>query len=309
MVSSHQGFAVMGRSVVGTVDGRHWTSLYDAPEDLSYVDAIDASHLWVAGAHSVFASSDGGRHWTKSAGAVPVVTVHFVNVALGWAVGRNSLLTTSDGGVSWRSVTSPCPVDRVCFDDAQHGWIATHTNIYATRDAGVHWSLALAGNDPSTVNGVGIDVQCAPDHSAWILFDGRNGATGHDSYVGYRCPASGACRPVVRENFYSPSVPGIDGPGSAPGPFSVIDAHTAVFVGYTGPLDQPMSMMLLGDDGRQRGATLVVPDGPPAAEPRSVSFVSGDRGWIVDVVPGAAHILATTDGGKTWTQQYSTLVH
>ena len=71
MVSSHQGYAVMGRSVVETVDGQHWTSLYQAPEDLSYVDAIDASHVWVVGAHSVFASSDGGRHWTKSTGTIP----------------------------------------------------------------------------------------------------------------------------------------------------------------------------------------------------------------------------------------------
>ena len=51
--------------------------------------------------------------------------------------------------------------------------------------------------------------------------------------------AGGACRQVVLENFYQPPVPGIDGPGSGPGPFSVVYAHTAVFVGYTGPLDHP----------------------------------------------------------------------
>ena len=62
---------------------------------------------------------------------------------------------------------------------------------------------------------------------------------------------------------------------------------------------------MLGDDGRQRGPALVLPDGSPAGEPRSVTFVSRDRGWIVDVVVGAAHILATYDGGTTWTRQYS----
>jgi photosystem II stability/assembly factor-like uncharacterized protein len=306
MVSSHRGYAVIGRAVVGTVDGQHWTQLYRAPDDLSYVDAVDAAHVWAVGAHSLFASSDGGGHWSASSGSpAPVLTVHFVDADRGWAVAKNSLLQSTDGGRSWRGVTSPCPVDRVCFDDGQHGWVATHTSIYATSDGGAHWSLALAGRDPSAVNGVALDVQCASDHSAWILFDGRNGATGHDAYIGYRCAANGACRPVVRENFYSPPVPGIDGPGSSPGPFSVIDAHTAVFVGFTGPLDQPMSTMLLGDDGRQRGPTLVVPDNPLGGEPRAVSFASRDRGWVVDVVVGESHILATTNGGTTWTRQYS----
>lgn len=66
-----------------------------------------------------------------------------------------------------------------------------------------------------------------------------------------------------------------------------------------------MSMVLLSDDGRTRGPKMVVPDGPTEAEPYAVSFTSRDRGWLVDTLAGAAHILATTDGGRSWRVQYA----
>ena len=146
------------------------------------------------------------------------MTVHFVNVALGWAVGRNSLLTTSDGGTSWRSVKSPCPVDRVCFDDAaaRMGRDA-HRHLPVRVTVARHWSLALAGKDPSAVNGVALDVQCAPDHSAWILFDGLNGATGHDAYIGTGVRRAARADRWCARTSTRRRCPGIDGPGSARG--------------------------------------------------------------------------------------------
>ena len=307
MVSSKVGYAVIGHAVVGTVDGVHWKSLYLSPESLSFVDAVDANHVWALGSRSLFTSVDGGRNWTVSPkSAVPLSTVHFVGANDGWSVTDGMLLQTSTGGHAWQAAPSPCPVDRVCFDNAQHGWIVTGSRAYKTDDGGAHWSPALSAGTGSSLGGDVIDVQCTSDNSAWILFDNHEGAGGHISYAGYRCRQDGACALVIRNNFYPPVVPGTDGPGASPGPFSVIDDHTAVFTGYTSALQEPMSMVLLSDDGRTRGPALVVPDGPPEqATPAAVSFTSRERGWIVDTLNGAAHIIATTNGGRTWSVQYA----
>ena len=79
----------------------------------------------------------------------------------------------------------------------------------------------------------------------------------------------------------------------------------AVIVGYTGPLDQPMSMVLMTADGHTRGPVQVVPDSSTGVSPVAVIFTDRDRGWLVDTVSGAAHILAMANGGRTWSMQLS----
>ena len=306
MVSSTAGYAVIGHTVVGTVDGRHWNPLYLAAENLSYVDAVDANHVWAVGSRSLFTSVDAGRRWRVSPrSAVHLARVHFIDANRGWAVSNNTLLHSTTGGRVWQAVPTPCPVDRVCFDDPQHGWLATHQSVYETSSGGARWKLVFAvRNRTIAPAGAPSDVQCTPANDAWILFNGNGCGLGTCPYIAYRCAASETCTPVAEEVPSSGSDP-LQGPGSGPGPFSVIDDHTAVFMGFTGPLAQPMSVMLLTDDGRTRGPKMVVPDGPTEAEPHAVSFTDRDRGWIVDTLVGTAHIIATTNGGQTWSVQYS----
>jgi photosystem II stability/assembly factor-like uncharacterized protein len=305
MVSAQRGYAVVARTVVGTVDGQHWNRLYRAGEDLSYVDAVDSMHVWAVGTHSLFISTDGGGHWTAIATPAPFRMVHFVNVARGWAGADGSLLTSFDGGQSWQNASAPCRVDRVCFADSLHGWAASRTSAYVTVDGGAHWSRRLAVGDPNFANANALDMQCTPTNAAWILFDSNNHAAGSDGYAGYRCPPSGACRVVV-QNFLAAAPAGTSGPGSTPGPMSVIDEHTAAFVGYTGPVDNPTSIMIVGNDGRDHGQIHQVAATSTGQVPaQGVSFVSADRGWMVggDSTIGTP-LLATTDGGKTWKVQY-----
>ena len=306
MVSDHSGYAVAGRSIAKTVDGTTWATLYGADDDLSFVDAVDAAHAWAVGAHSVFVTTDGGAHWdTRSTAPYVLSTVHFVDAEHGWAVGDASLLRTDDGGRTWHLAPAPCPVDRVCFNDAEHGWLAARVSLYRTGDGGAHWSRALVVKEPSSLRGVATDVQCTPAGDAWVQFDGNNCGAGTCAYVGYRCTSDGVCVVIEKNVDTTPGSPAIPGPGSTPGPFSVIDDHTAVFAGFTGPIDNPVTMMLLSDDGRTSGPVHAVPDGPGQPTPFAVSFTSRERGWLVDGVAGKAHILATTDGGKTWTVQYA----
>ena len=304
MVSTQRGFTVVARTVVGTIDGQHWNPLYRAAQYLSFVDAVDSVHVWAVGTHSLFTSTDGGGHWLATRTPVSFHMVHFVNPALGWAVGDGSLFESADGGRSWQKTASPCPVDRVCFSDSLHGWVAGRTAAYVTVDAGAHWSRQLDPRDPSFANGFTLDLQCTPTNAAWILIDSDNPGAGSDGYAGYRCPPSGGCRLVV-QGLLANAPPDTGGPGSTPGPFSVIDEHTAAFVGYTGPVENPTSIMTVADDGRLRGPVYRVVDGPPQqATPQSVSFASRDHGWLVDGQTVGSHILATTDRGRTWTVQY-----
>lgn len=305
MVSAHGGFAVAGRTIVGTVDGRAWTVLYSAPDDLSFVDAIDADHVWAVGARFLFASFDGGKHWTASTPPIALEMVHFVDAANGWGVAQGSLLRSTDGGHSWRVTTAPCPVDRACFRDTLDGWIATHDTVQQTADGGRTWFVALKVTDPGANRGVALDVQCTTTGGAWVLFNGNNQVSGREGYAGYRCTHASVCGVVVRNNSFPPVVADSYGPGASPGPFSVIDDHTAVFVGFSPLLTPATSTMLVSADGRSRGDVLAMPDGPPSQSvPNAASYTSDAAGWIIDGASGEWHILGTTNGGKTWTVQY-----
>jgi len=84
----------------------------------------------------------------------------------------------------------------------------------------------------------------------------------------------------------------------------------AVFVGYTPPLDNPTATIVATHGGRTLGEVRPVP--LAQFTPSGASFVSLERGWIVGAVDGTGVtlatgprvILATSDGGRTWTTQH-----
>jgi hypothetical protein len=90
------------------------------------------------------------------------------------------------------------------------------------------------------------------------------------------------------------------GPGSYPGPFSVIDPSSAFLLSPT-PAAEAVGGVLVSD-----GVSAGVPEIPASVlfEPASVSFASLSRGWAVGRdAAGRAVILATGDGGRHWTRQ------
>jgi hypothetical protein len=97
-----------------------------------------------------------------------------------------------------------------------------------------------------------------------------------------------------------------DGPGSEPGPFSVISADTAAFVGYTPPANGWGAAPL---DVASRGGARLTSAGDIAAinEPLAAAFVSTSRGWVVgeNLKARTVEIEATRDAGRTWTTQYT----
>ena len=316
MAGDSRGFAVIGRTILATTDGHNWSPQYASSETLRYVDAVDPEHVWVLGSRSMFATSDGGQHWLVLARPpVGLTSVHFVDIRSGWAVGDGQLFRTSDSGRSWTRRATPCPADQACFSDPSGGWIASSHRLFRTDDGGNDWRLVLAMSDQDSARAAS-DLQCTPSHDAWVLFVGDGGAMSQEAQVGYHCAPERACTPILTESYFpepsvvfpEPSVVAPAGPGAYPGPFSAINDHVAVYVGNTGATPQAMmSTVLFSDDGHTEGQNQPISTAPqPTSWAYGASFTNTGRGWIVAAIGNDTEIIATNDGGHTWTTQYKT---
>lgn len=206
--------------------------------------------------------------------------VTFVDRQHGWAVGdRGVVLSTDDGGAHWHPQRSgvDCPLLSVSFVDPQRGWIVggratplahrTEGVVLRTIDGGITWQP--------------VDATTLPRLTKVEFFDAAHGvAAGYGS------------------NFY-PS-----------GLFSTADggkSWQAVAPGghYTwlaGDFVSPTSGVLAGGHGERfvladrklLPAPAAMADGRPVAD---MAMTDGSSGWMVG---GDGMVLATRDGGTTW---------
>ena len=121
--------------VLGTSDGRTWSTLGMLPDIVQSIDFVDAVHGWATTLHRVsidprpdavsrlYATDDGGRTWTPlfhATGVFPRLLVDFVDDQRGWMLGNDqgtyctmggcgdyTLYQTIDGGRTWFIEQSP----------------------------------------------------------------------------------------------------------------------------------------------------------------------------------------------------------
>jgi photosystem II stability/assembly factor-like uncharacterized protein len=320
-----QGSAVVaGRdAILATRDGgRTWRRVWAGAADLRDVNFSSASSGWVLGDGVVLATGDGGQHWRTlpEPAAGPLRRVHFVSRSEGWGVaggaeqggdgpmaptGATRLVHSVDGGRSWTVLAAPAAPQSVCFTSAADGWLASGTRVWRSTDGGRSWggapafTLKVAGGGPP----FRAELQCAAPSAAWVQFSGGGAAAGHSPYALYTTRDGGAhWRGVLAEGTTLATQLRLPaGPGSYPGPFSVIDPSRAFVLSPT-PAAATVGAVLAGGDG-QLTPLPVIPDARLQA-PTSVSFASATRGWAVGRdAAGRAVILATTDGGAHWTRQ------
>jgi photosystem II stability/assembly factor-like uncharacterized protein len=308
--------------------GRTWARQYSGTAALQQLDFTDAAHGWAAGLGTLLRTTDGGATWTAlpaprlSGHCLALGSVHFVSPDLGYAIAAGGqLLRTTDSGVTWAPVPgAPASLQGVCFSGPRDGYVGGPGRIWRTTDGGATWSLAFT--EPAVAPGQAAaarqpagdtpELQCAGQDAAWVLFRGTGAAMLHAPYLAYATSDGRAWHGVLEETMLEsalrPAVHLPDGPGTEPGPFSVISADAAAFVGYTPPANgwgaAPLDMATNG------GSTLKsAGDVPAVNEPLAAAFLTPAQGWVVgeNLKTGRFAIEATTNAGRTWTTQYATM--
>jgi photosystem II stability/assembly factor-like uncharacterized protein len=332
-VSAKQGWAVGQDTILATADGgARWTAQLSGRLNLTSADFISGQDGWAVGTTSLLATTDGGAHWTALPEPCPVIrSVHFVSPSTGFAVagGVNvsgavptvpatggRVLATRDGGHAWYPLATPANAQSVCFSDSRHGWLGAGGLLYRTADGGAHWTVltsmtgALGSGYPADMN-----VECANDGAAWALRVGPGAAMSQDPHVGFHADQAGATPIFAEQYFQTPGgKPTAESPGSDAGPFSAIDASSAVFIDWCsacGPGTAPW------DIATNSGSTLTKAGNVGAiTQPLAASFLSSRVGWVAgseSVFPASAkgttktqaRIVATTDGGRSWHIEYA----
>jgi hypothetical protein len=137
-----------------------------------------------------------------------------------------------------------------------------------------------------------------------VRFDSNDHYGGHSPYALYTSGDGGAhWRGVLSTLGAVLPVHLPAGPGSYPGPFSVIDPERAFLLSPT-PAAEATGAVLISQGSRLRRLPDIPEATPSTISPLSVSFASATRGWVVGTGgAGRAVILATSDGGHHWQSQ------
>lgn len=300
---------------------------------LNDIFMLDARLGWAVGDRGVIlATSDGGRHWLRQASPVvsPLSAVWFVDELHGWVVGgatvpythstRGVALHTSDGGLSWRRLPTPMlpALADVRFFDARRGLAVGQgstlfpSGLFQTHDGGRRWDpaptdqanhwhattylsageglLVGEGGAAAAVTRGDFSPQSLPDHAGRacrgvaLLRDGRGWLVGDRGLLLTTADAG--------RSWASPT-------GAAPlGQQRDFDFSDVAAQGeHVWTVGSPGTMVLHSDStGRSWGlqATNVT------APLRAITFLNERRGWAVG---GFGTIIATEDGGRTWSVQ------
>jgi photosystem II stability/assembly factor-like uncharacterized protein len=299
--------------------GRRWARIWHGPQELHQVDFVTARTGWALGQGILLGTVDGGQHWRQL--GQPRVgrlrQVHFASPVQGWGVAggadqhdersvqATTLVHTSDGGRTWSALAAPAPPQSVCFTAPGDGWLASDRRVWRSGDGGRSWgsrpsfTLPVLASEPPFF----AELQCARPGAAWVRFDSNDHYAGHGPYALYTSGDGGAhWRGVLSTLGAVLTVRLPEGPGSYPGPFSVIDPQRAFLLSPT-PAAETTGAVQISQGGNQlqrlpdiKGTTLFMP--------HSASFASATRGWAVGAnLAGQAVLVATTDGGRSWHSQ------
>jgi photosystem II stability/assembly factor-like uncharacterized protein len=295
---------------------------------------IDDKEGWIAGDEGVILHTiDGGKHWERQATGVraSIRSVCFLDPFKGWAVGREELpygagsagvvLYTNDGGVEWkRQLRNALPgLNQVRFVDAKTGFFLGDgsdlhpSGVFKTTDAGRSWEAVPGPRTTSWLAGDFYDAKtgvlgggssrlgtCRNDKTTLTPF--ADELSGRDvtslQILGKKTLA------VAQGGLILTSVSG----GSA-WDFAKTKLPTEVLANLdfhclhavkdqVWVVGRPGSVVLNSKDAGTTWSLIKTGHSLPL---HGVFFFDERLGWAVG---DAGTILASTDGGKTWTTQH-----
>lgn len=256
-------------------------------------------------------------------------TVDFVSPTKGWAVvggadletvagppspfeaGR--LMKTGDGGRTWTLQVwpvsaTPADVQSVCLLDATHGWLGSDTAVWQMLPGDSGWYFLWQ----APLNPEGrwdARVGCAGPSLVWVLFVNEAGAANHKPYVLYRSTAGGQnWTAIFAEAYTGPSYPTVrpqaPEPGSYPGPFDAVNERVLFLLAWDSSGNGTVNLVRTDDGGRSWQVRPIPPLAGGSPSHLGLSFVDGSHGWVISGPAGQEKIVATTEGGSTWREEY-----
>ena len=230
----------------------------------------------------------------------------------GWAAGGNpALQRTDDRGATWSpacvptaAVKGPGAFRGIDFAaDGQHGWVvggsATEAVALRTVDGGQHW---LLGKLPAGIAGTLDAVAFADAAHGW--------AVGHLTGTG-PANAAGGLALVTSDGGVTWTAQTLPADVGRLNRVAVVDPTHAWTVGVA---LNGSPLVLATTDAGATWAGQTIPAGV-ARDLRDIAFVDRQHGWAVgssttapppNAISGIGVVLATADGGVTWTQQATT---
>ena len=237
--------------------------------------------------------------------------MHFIDASTGWAVGdQGTVVHTTDGGAHWTAQTSGVADDLtgVTFTDAQSGWATGVTSypgsdsvtgvIIHTADGGQLWTTQATPVSDAGLGGVAFadslhglavgEVQGDSSDNVTVILGTDDGGT-----------------TWTEQHSYNPPEVQNTGDGVLNG-VACTDADHAVAVGGGSGATEIFRTV----DGGATWTRLVKPAAWSVCL-SDVDFVDADHGWAVGQGPApvgagtvitAGTVIATTDGGATWTK-------
>jgi photosystem II stability/assembly factor-like uncharacterized protein len=296
-VDARHGWAGGRGGLVGTKDGRRF--VVESHAHVVGLSAVDRRHAWaITNGGGVLRTTD-GVHWRRLV-SPHLVRLRFVDARRGFALTRRGILVKSvDAGVIWRRMHAPGTVQSFCFSDARNGIVARGGKVWLTHDGGRRWQKRKLLPDRG---GYPVPETGCRGSDRWVLFH-EGVAAGSEGYVVFRSRDAGASwRPVLAnlDLAFTRRAPRIS-PGYS-GPFDVLGAGRAVFVGICGPCGkQPTGTIARTSNGGRSWQRATPFDGVWVD---AISFLDVRRGFALTSSrrgrPRAGAIWRTSDGGRTW---------
>ena len=149
------GMASTGTRIFHSADGNTWQDTLapaGAAPARAFVPGLPTGRVYLAGAHGLFASIDGGRNWSRlGEGVLPEAPVGVLVVTAGpsetvYAVIDGKVWASGDGGQTWRTrgaASQPARVDALVVDSDQDGrmWSVAADQVFVSDDAGENWKV------------------------------------------------------------------------------------------------------------------------------------------------------------------------
>ncbi|MBM3147705.1 MAG: hypothetical protein FJ000_07405, partial [Actinobacteria bacterium] len=243
-------------------------------------------------------TADGRWHWQNP---LPhgnqMADLCFVDAHHGWAVGAGgTILATDDGGASWVSQRSGTTrgLRVVCFVDRLHGWAAGEfETVLATSDGGRTWRRQHVAVLREGVNYVGkLTAMSFPD-----------------ALHGWICGSENTLMSTVDGGRTWRTVHFDVGRGGFPSYLA-----GAKLVDFVDAKHGWIHAWRVARGGAEDATLARTTDGGVSWQPvtvpgrwqiRTLDFVDKDNGWAAN----DGQVFATSDGGRSWTLQWSSADH